>query len=210
MTLPRGRSVIAHWGRECPVAAQNEDRGPVMDDKKPDRKDLEEFGIKILSGEVDEDSAGDLIQFILEEGLNKTHPHLTLILNSPGGCVASGMAIVDVMKGSKIPIHTVGIGMIASMGLSIFIAGEKGHRTLTPNTMILSHQFSGWTVGKEHELLATAKHHNLVGEMMVRHYRRCTGLSDKRVREELLPPTDVWLTAQQALALGICDEVKNI
>jgi len=181
-----------------------------MDDKKPDRKDLEEFGIKILSGEVDDDSAGEVMQFVLEANLNKAFPHLTLILNSPGGCVASGMAIVDTIKGSRIPVHTVGVGMIASMGLSIFIAGAKGHRTLTPNTMILSHQFSGWTVGKEHELLASAKHHNMVGEMMVRHYRKCTGLKDKEVREKLLPPTDVWLTADEALKLGICDEVKNI
>lgn len=181
-----------------------------MDDKGGDHKDLKDFGVFILSGEIDEDAAEDVIEWILEANLNKAGKHLTLILNSPGGCVASGMAIIDVMRGSKIPVHTVGLGLIASMGLGIFIAGHKGHRVLTPNTMVMSHQFSGFAVGKEHDLIATNKHHAIVGETMVRHYKRCSNLSEKKVREVLLGPSDLWLTPQEALDLGLCDEVKDI
>ena len=68
--------------------------------------------------------------------------------------MTDGFALIDIIHGSRLPIWTVGIGMLASMGLMIFMAGEKGHRVLTPNTLILSHQWSGVDSGKEHELVS--------------------------------------------------------
>src|SRR4051812_26572110 len=103
-----------------------------MADEAPEVKSLEEHGIKLLTNEIDDDNCDDVIRFIIESNLNAAHDHLTLIVNSPGGYVTSGFALIDVMEGSKIPVHTVGLGQIASMGLNIFIAGAKGHRTLTP------------------------------------------------------------------------------
>ena len=91
----------------------------------------------------------------------------------------------------------------------IFIAGEPGHRILTPNTSILSHQYSWGTYGKEHELFSTVKEYELTTERMVNHYKKCTGLSEKKVREHLLPPQDIWLSANQAKKLGICDSVRT-
>jgi len=114
------------------------------------------------------------------------------------------------MKGSKIPIHTVGLGMIASCGLLLFITGEKGHRTLTPNTSILSHQFSWGNWGKEHELFAQVIEFELSTKRMLDHYKKCTGLTEKQIREHLLPPEDVWLSAKDAKKLGICDNVKSV
>ena len=75
--------------------------------------------------------------------------------------VPSCFALIDIMKGSRIPIHTVGLGVIASCGLLLFITGEKGKRTLTPNTSILSHQYSWGSYGKEHELFAQVKEFEL-------------------------------------------------
>ena len=115
------------------------------------------------------------------------------------------------MKGSKIPIKTVGLGMIASCGLLMFITGTKGKRILTPNTSILSHQYS-WGQGteKEHELFARVKEFELTTERMVKHYKKCTGLIEEDIRKYLLPPHDVWLSAKEAKKLGLCDKVEQI
>ena len=132
------------------------------------------------------------------------------IICSPGGDLSAAFALIDVMRGSSIPIKTTGLGMIASAGLLIFMSGEKGKRLLTPNTSILSHQFSWGSFGKEHELFAAVKEFDLTTKRMIKHYKKCTGLSDKDIRQYLLPPQDVWLSAPEALKLGICDNVKEM
>ena len=176
-------------------------------DQKP-RLPLEEYGIFPFTGEVDDDQYDDAIRWILQQNFERRFDTLTMLINSPGGDVSSGFGIIDVMEGSKIPIRTVGLGTIASMGLLMFITGTKGERTLTPNTLIMSHQWSGGLEGKEHELVAGIKRNNLVSEMVVRHYKRHTGLSMKNIRKFLLPSSDVYLTAKEAKELGLCDQIK--
>src|SRR5713101_3051077 len=99
------------------------------------KKDLAEHGIFLLTGDVEDAKCEDAIRFILEANLNSRHEYLTLIVNSPGGYVNAGFSLIDVMNGSKLEIRTVGLGILASMGLLIFIAGKTGKRALTPNTM---------------------------------------------------------------------------
>lgn len=172
-------------------------------------KGLSEYGVHLLSGDIGE-NVDDAIEFIMEGNFNNVHNHLTLLVNSHGGFVADGFALVDVMFGSQIPVHTTGIGALASMGLSIFIAGAKGNRILTPNTLIMSHQWAGCRIGKQHELLASVKQDALVTEMVIRHYKKCTGLREKDVRKYLMPPSDVFLSAKEALKLGLCDHVREM
>jgi ATP-dependent Clp protease protease subunit len=114
------------------------------------------------------------------------------------------------MRGSAIPVHTVGLGIIASAGLMTFIAGKPGYRLITPNTSILSHQWSAGSYGKEHELVATQKQYDLTTKRMISHYRKCTKLSEKKIREKLLPPQDMWLSSEEALELNIADKVKEL
>ena len=73
------------------------------------------------------DTAADAIEFILARNLmRKGRPKfMKMIINSPGGEIPSAFALIDTMKGSKIPIYTYGLGEIASCGLMTFIAGEK-------------------------------------------------------------------------------------
>lgn len=181
-----------------------------MAEKKSKEKGLEDHGIYLFSEDVTEESCAEVIKFILEENLNKIHKKLTLIINSSGGNVDSGFALIDCMVGSKIPVITVGLGIIASMGLLIFITGKKGQRALTPNTLIMSHQWTGWAIGKQHELLAAQKQHKIIREMFLFHYKKHTGLSEKKIKKYLLPPTDVWLTAKEAKKLGICDLIREV
>jgi ATP-dependent Clp protease protease subunit len=105
-------------------------------------------------------------------------------------------------------VKTVGLGQIGSAGLLIFLAGTPGRRVLTPNTSILSHQFSWGSDGKVHELFATIKEFELTQKRMVQHYKECTGLGEEEIRTALLPPHDVWLTAEEALALNVCDVIS--
>lgn len=175
-------------------------------------KSLNDHGVFLFSGEVNDMTCDDAIRFILEANLDKECKwnHMTMLINSPGGYCSDGFALIDTMLGSRIPIHTVGLGMIASMGLQIFLTGKKGTRTLTPNCMILSHQYTGGSFGKEHELIASQKEFGILSEIIMRHYKRMTGMTEKEVRQYLLPPEDMWLTAKEAKKHGICDIVKDL
>ena len=168
-------------------------------------------GITIFMGDVTETTMIPLVEWILAANLsNKPQKELTLGICSPGGDLNACFALIDVMKGSRIPIKTIGMGMIASCGLLMFISGTKGKRILTPNTSILSHQYSWGSYGKEHELFATVKEFELTTKRMITHYKKCTGLTEKLIREKLLPPHDVWLDANQAKKLGICDNIQEM
>ena len=173
--------------------------------------DLYKSGVYLLMDVITAESCKEAIEFILKQNAEKKkQKRLQFMICSPGGDVPSCFALIDIMKGSRIPIHTVGLGCIASCGLLLFITGEKGYRTLTPNTSILSHQFSWGNWGKEHELFAQVKEFELSTKRMLDHYQKCTGLTEKQIREFLLPPEDVWLSAKEAKKLGICDNVKKI
>ena len=168
-------------------------------------------GIVVFMGEVSLETMSPLIDWILAENLkDKKQKELTLGICSPGGDLNACFALIDVMKGSRIPIRTIGLGMIASCGLLMFITGTKGKRILTPNTSILSHQYTWGSYGKEHELFATVRELELTTERMINHYKKCTGLKEEDIRKYLLPPQDVWLGAKEAKKLGLCDKIEQI
>lgn len=161
--------------------------------------------------EINLNTCKNAIEWIFEANFSEERPELlNLLVCSPGGDLNAAFALVDTMRGSAIPIRTIGLGQIASAGLMVFISGDKGQRILTPNTSILSHQYSWGAFGKEHELFASIKEFDLTTKRMIEHYKKCTGLPEKKIREILLPPQDVWLSSIEAKKLGICDEVKDL
>ena len=171
---------------------------------------VEECCIYLLMDEITDSSCKEAISFIISKNLTKPYPkYLQLVINTTGGDLQAAFALIDTMKGSAIPVRTVGLGCVASAGILIFISGEKGSRILTPNTSILSHQYSWGMYGKEHELFATVKEYELTTNRMINHYKKCTGLNEKKIRQYLLPPQDVWLGANEAKKLGLCDSVKT-
>jgi ATP-dependent Clp protease protease subunit len=173
---------------------------------------LQDCGMYVFMDEVDSDSIAPIIEWILEQNyvvpVAERKQELLLMICSDGGELAAAFALIDVMRSSAIPIKTVGLGQIASSGLLIFMAGAKGRRVLTPNTSILSHQFSWANEGKAHELFATVREYDLTQKRMLEHYRSCTHLSDAKIKEFLLPAQDRWLDAHEALKLGICDKIS--
>ena len=188
----------------------SEDAIPKTPSSDDSEAELYKSGIYLFMDVVSPDSGKDVIEFILKQNAEKKRKKkLQLMICSPGGDMPACFALIDVMKGSRIPIHTVGLGLIASCGLLLFITGEHGHRILTPNTSILSHQFSWGQYGKEHELFAQVKEFELATRRMLDHYKKCTGLDEEQIRKHLLPPEDIWLSAKEAKKLGICDQVKS-
>jgi ATP-dependent Clp protease protease subunit len=175
-------------------------------------QDLQSAGMYVFMGEVNAENIQPIVEWILLENFvaKKRKKELLLMICSEGGDMSSAFALIDVMQSSIIPIKTVGLGQIASAGLMIFLAGTKGRRVLTPNTSILSHQFSWGSEGKSHELFATVKEFELTQQRMVKHYQQCTGLGVEEIRTALLPPHDVYLTAEEALALSVCDAISQL
>lgn len=173
---------------------------------------LADAGMFVFMGEVDADNIKPVIEWILHENYvnKKKKKELLLMICSEGGDTAAAFALIDVMQSSRLFIKTVGLGQIASAGLLIFLAGSPGRRVLTPNTSILSHQFSWGSDGKAHELFATMKEFDLTQKRMLKHYQTTTGLDEEKIRSTLLPPHDVWLSAEEALSLGICDAISQV
>jgi len=171
---------------------------------------LEDSGMYVFMDVVEPETISPIIQWILHQNyvVEERKPELLLMVCSEGGELASAFALIDVMRSSQIPIKTVGLGQIASCGLLIFMAGTKGRRVLTPNTSILSHQFSWSNEGKAHELFATVREYDLTQKRMLEHYRSSTNLPDVKIKEYLLPAQDRWLDADEALKLGICDSIS--
>jgi ATP-dependent Clp protease protease subunit len=182
------------------------------EEKSVDIPDIENHHYFIFSSEFDNSSTSDAMRFILARNLmsGKDRPkHMKMIINSPGGNVPSAFALIDTMKGSKIPVYTYGMGEIASCGLLAFMAGAKGKRFITPNTAILSHQFSWGTIGKEHELMASVKEFENTSARIIAHYKKCTGQTEATIKKYLLPAEDVWLTPREAIKFGLADEIVD-
>ena len=198
--------------KESKIKANSQAKIPLGPPKIEPGQLMWENGYYYMADIFTSETTKPIIAWIIENNLmsdQRRRKELTLIINSPGGEVHSAFALIDTMKGSVIPIRTIGIGMIASCGILTFMAGTKGRRVITPNTSILSHQYSWGSIGKEHELFARVREFELSTERMIEHYKKCTGLTEKKIREILLPPEDVWLSAKEAVKYGIADKVVS-
>lgn len=185
----------------------------IMKAPESETGDLNSNNIFLFMEDFESKTVKPVIEFILEKNLlpNPKRPkNLSLMICSPGGEMPAAFALIDVMRGSNIPVHTIGLGQISSCGVLTFMSGAKGHRVITPNTSILSHQWSWGAFGKEHELFARQKEFELTKERMMDLYKKCTGLSEKVIKEVLLPAHDVWLTAKEAVKYGIADAIREI
>jgi ATP-dependent Clp protease, protease subunit len=173
---------------------------------------LEDENICLMFEDFNRKTVKPVIEFILKKNLMpaaERPSHVTLVINSPGGELDAAFSLIDIMKGSAVPVHTMGLGQISSCGLITFLSGVKGHRVVTPLTSILSHQYSWGSHGKSHELFARVREFELTNERMLKIYKHCTGLSEAQIKECLLPAQDVWLSAQEAVDMGIADAIKD-
>lgn len=162
--------------------------------------------IYFLNGDIDSYSVEGVIKWILYENMYPDDDKvLTLYINSPGGSINDCFALIDIMRNSKCPIRTIGIGMIASAGFFIFACGTKGYRIVSKNASIMFHQYSEYISGKEHDIDAYFKEFGLIKKRISGVLEEVTGMSKEDIKEKLTPPSDVWLTPEELVEYGVAD-----
>ena len=162
--------------------------------------------VHFINGDINEESVGKVIRWIVYENLKSEEP-LTLYINSDGGNLPDAFALIDVMRVSKAPIRTIAIGSICSSAFLIFAAGTRGQRFVGQNTISMCHQFTDSPTGKYHDLKTKLKENERINNLMVKLLTDCSDLSEKEVKTKLLPPSDVWLSAEELVELGIADSI---
>jgi ATP-dependent Clp protease protease subunit len=128
-----------------------------------------------------------------------------MYINSPGGIVTSGLAIYDTMQYVKSPISTVCMGMAASMGSFLLMAGEKDQRISLPNARIMVHQPSGGYTGKASDIQRHAEDIIKTKGRLNELYAKHTGQPIEVVEATL--DRDHFMTAEEAKAWGLVDHV---
>lgn len=182
-----------------------------MANEKAKDQGLKDYGVIYLSGEINDSLSETVCKEIIEFNITTRTDRIQLIVNSSGGSCPSGFAIIDIMEWSRLPIYTTGIGMIASVGLLVFMTGLRGRRVITPRTSILSHRYSSMTMGNHSQLIASRKEQDLEHNRIVDHYLRYSKIGSKEELEKyLLRDVDTWLTPEEAIQFGIVDLVEPI
>lgn len=175
-----------------------------------DSNSLESMGCHMFFGEVDVDTSYAACEFILKSNLTRTTMDpVTMFFNSVGGECNEGFAVIDLMETSRLPIATVGIGNIMSMGVLLVASGSPGMRILTKNTEIMAHQFAGYFHGKQHELVATQRAYSMLEAKFIKHFLRHSSMSEKQIRDVLFSPSDRYLTPLECKKYGLCDKVVD-
>lgn len=171
---------------------------------------LLESHFHFLSGEIEDENVSETIRWIIYENF-KQEPDkvLTLMINSNGGDLSSAFGLIDVMKNSKLPIRTIGVGSVISAAFLIFASGTRGERFIGRNTSIMCHQYSCATEGKHHDLKAYTKEMESTNKRMANILKEATDLDLKTIRAKLLPPTDVWMTPAELIEYGLADNFLN-
>lgn len=168
---------------------------------------LLENHIHFLNGDITEDNTLNAIRWITYENLLHHENILTLYINSDGGNLQDALALIDVMKKSRKRIRTIGIGSVCSAAFLIFASGTKGERIISSTASIMCHQFFGSSEGKYHDIKAVMKENELMNSRMVSLLQDCTNLDVRTIKNKLLPPSDVWFTAEEILQLGVADKI---
>lgn len=164
--------------------------------------------IHFLTGEVDEINIEETIRWIVYENLSpRPDKILTLYINSTGGSLCDAFALIDIMRSSQCPIRTVGVGSVMSAAFLIFASGTQGQRYIAKNASILSHQFSEGMDGKYHDIKAQMRESENTNKRMLEVLKESTGLNNRVIRTKLLPPSDVWLTVEEVINLGVADKI---
>lgn len=161
--------------------------------------------IIFLGGEINDDVANTVVAQMLFLEMEDPDADICLYINSPGGSVTAGMAIYDTMQYIKPQVRTVCIGMAASMGAFLLMAGQKGKRRALPNSEVMIHQPLGGAQGQATDVQIQAEWLLKTKEKMIRMKAEMTGQDIERIRRDV--ERDHFMSAQEALEYGIIDEI---
>ncbi|KAF5864722.1 hypothetical protein ETB97_006567 [Aspergillus alliaceus] len=163
-----------------------------------------------LNGEVDETMSASIVAQLLFLEADNPQKTIHLYINSPGGSVTAGLAIYDTMTYIASPVSTICVGQAASMGSLLLCGGEAGKRYCLPHSSIMIHQPSGGYFGQATDIAIHAKEILRVREQLNKIYKRhLTGKELSLDEIEKLMERDYFMGAQEALEMGIIDEILD-
>jgi ATP-dependent Clp protease protease subunit len=163
--------------------------------------------IIFLGGPVTDDSANLVIAQLLFLSNEDTKSPISFYINSPGGSVSAGLGVYDTMQFVRPAVHTYCIGVAASMGALLFMAGEKGHRYMLPNGRVLLHQplLGGVAQGQATDLAIQAKEMVRTRERLYKIMQDHTGRDHDTIARDC--ERDKWLDAEESVNYGVADAV---
>ena len=161
--------------------------------------------IVFLSGPVTDGMANTVVAQLLFLDMDNPNADISLYINSPGGSVTAGMAIFDTMQHIKAPVRTVCVGMAASMGAFLLMAGAKGKRMALPNSEVMIHQPSGGAEGQATDVTIRAEWLLRTKKKMNRMMAEMTGQPEEKIAHDV--ERDYFMSADEAKAYGIVDEI---
>lgn len=161
--------------------------------------------IVFVTGEIDTEMANTVVAQLLF--LEKENPNedIQMFINTPGGVITAGMAILDTMNYIKCDISTIAVGMAASMGSILLANGKKGKRYALPNSKILIHQPIGGAEGQASDIAIAAEEILKTRKMLYEFLAEKTGKNVKDIERDA--DRDKYFTAQEAKEYGLVDKV---
>ena len=161
--------------------------------------------IIFLGEEVNDTTASLVVAQLLYLEAQDPDKDIQLYINSPGGSVTAGMAIYDTMQYLRCPVSTLCIGMAASMGAFLLTAGAKGMRRILPNAEVMIHQPLGGAQGQATDIAIHAEYIMKIKKKLNTILAQRTGQPLEKVEADT--ERDHFLSAEEALAYGIVDEI---
>ncbi|MBX4189512.1 ATP-dependent Clp endopeptidase proteolytic subunit ClpP [Candidatus Parcubacteria bacterium] len=161
--------------------------------------------IIFLGGSIDDETANIVIAQLLFLQSEDPKKDISLYINSPGGSVTAGLAIIDTMNHIKPDISTVCVGMAASMGSHILAAGVKGKRYALPNAEIMIHQPHGGAEGQTSDITIRAEWYLRLKKKLSKMMATATGQSLAKIEKD--EDRDFFMTADEAKKYGIVDKI---
>jgi len=161
--------------------------------------------IVFLGGAIDDDVANLVIAQLLFLEAEDPKKDISLYINSPGGSVTAGLAILDTMNHVKPHVSTVCVGVAASAAAVILAAGEKGKRHSLPNAEVMIHQPWGGAQGQATDIEITAKHIVATREKLNKILAKATGQPLEKISKDV--DRDYFMSADEAKKYGIVDQV---
>ena len=163
--------------------------------------------IIFLVGPVNDQSANVVVAQLLFLESENPDKDISFYINSPGGSVSAGMSIFDTMQFIKPDVSTLCIGMAASMGSFLLMAGAKGKRFSLPNSRVMIHQPSGGAQGQATDIEIQAREIIKTREQLNQIYAARTGQTIEKIRADM--ERDFFMDPQEAKAYGLIDQVLD-
>ncbi len=161
--------------------------------------------IIFLGGPIDSDVANLVVAQLLFLASEDPKKDISFYINSPGGHVSAGLAILDTMNHIQPNVSTVCVGIAASMAAVLLSSGQKGKRFALPNAEIMIHQPTGGAEGQASDIEITAKHIIATRERLNKMLAKNTGQALKKIEQDV--DRDFFMTAEESVKYGIVDKV---